>query len=255
MGLIDLTGKKFGRLFVVNRADSMNGHVRWLCKCDCGKECIVHGSSLKSGNTTSCGCYRIENAKKLYSGVRQNDKHLYAVWNGIKQRCRNTNNRSYYNYGGRGIKICDEWADNYEVFYNWAIRSGYKTGLEIDRIDYNGDYCESNCRFVQKEIQANNKRNVVLYTINGITKSLPQWCREYHRDYYTVRQRVYKLGWNIEDALVLPKNTKNKNKNNNRREGGNTDENLREHRQGSLHGNGKAGQEVRRGRGNVPDGS
>ena len=210
MQINDLTGKKYGRLLVIGKADALNGHTRWLCKCDCGKECIVHSSSLKSGNTKSCGCYRIENAKKLYSGVRQNDKHLYAVWSGIKQRCRNSNNKSYCNYGGRGIKICDEWADNYEPFYNWAMRSGYRSGLEIDRIDCNGDYCESNCRFVQRETQANNKRNVMLYTINGVTKTLPQWCREYNQDYYTVRQRVYKLGWNIEDALVLPKNTKYK---------------------------------------------
>lgn len=206
MKLINLVGERFGRLTVVERADSKNCHVRWLCKCDCGKECIVHGTSLKSGNTTSCGCYKTENAKRLYSGVRQNDKRLYAIWNGIKQRCQNTNCRSYSNYGGRGIKICDEWANDYESFYNWAVRSGYQHGLQIDRIDNDGDYCESNCRFVCQKTQANNKRNVALYTINGETMSLSQWCEVYHQDYYLVRQRVVKLGWTIQDALTLPKN-------------------------------------------------
>lgn len=205
MSLIDLTGNRYGRLLVIERADNLNGHVRWRCKCDCGNECVVHGTSLKSGNTTSCGCYRIENAKRLYSSVRQNDKRLYSVWNAIKQRCTNKKSRSYPNYGGRGIKMDKEWADNYESFYNWAMRSGYKKDLQIDRIDYDGDYCESNCRFVDKVTQANNKRNVKLYTIDGVTKSLPQWCREYGQKYSVVRQRVYKLGWPIEQALITPK--------------------------------------------------
>lgn len=208
MKLINLVDRRFGRLVVIERADDKNGHVRWRCKCDCGKECIVHGSSLKSGNTTSCGCYRTENSKRLFSGVRQKDKRLYSVWNGIKQRCLNKNHRSYCDYGGRGIKICDEWASDYESFYNWAMRSGYQPGLQIDRIDNDGDYCESNCRFVSQETQANNKRNVALYTINGKTLSLPQWCEVYHQDYYLVRQRVLKLGWTIQDALARPKNYK-----------------------------------------------
>lgn len=205
MKLQNLVGKKYGRLLVIKRSESLNGKTRWLCKCDCGNECIVHGTSLKSGNTLSCGCYKAENAKRLYSTVRQNDKHLYAVWNGIKQRCTNPNNSSYHNYGGRGIKICDEWANNYKSFYDWAIHAGYEKGKEIDRIDNDGNYEPDNCRFVYKETQANNKRNVLLYTIRGTTKSLSQWCREYKQDYFLVRQRVYKLGWAIEDALITPK--------------------------------------------------
>lgn len=212
MKLINLVGEKFGRLSVVKKADSLNGHARWLCKCDCGNECIVYGYSLKSGNTTSCGCYKTENAKRLYSGLRQNDKHLYAVWNGIKQRCSNKNNKSYHNYGGRGIKMDSEWANNYDAFYKWAIKAGYKKGLTIDRIDNNAGYCEANCRFVSRDVQANNKRNVKLYTIDGITKSLPQWCKEYNQDYYLVRQRVFKLGWAIENALTCPKTARNDRK-------------------------------------------
>lgn len=202
----DISGQRFGRLTAIHKADSLNGHTRWLCQCDCGNECIVHRSSLLTGNTTSCGCYKRENAKKLYSSVRQNDKHLYAVWNGIKQRCYNKNSISYKNYGGRGITMDDEWATNYESFYNWAMRSGYKRGLQIDRKNVDGNYCEENCRFVNLEVQANNKRNIKFYEINGISKSLPEWCREYNMDYYLVRQRVFKLGWNIEKALTVPNN-------------------------------------------------
>lgn len=208
MKIINLVGKRYGRLVVIEKADSLKGHVRWRCKCDCGNECVVHGSSLRSGNTKSCGCYKTENARKLYSTVRQNDKRLYAVWNGIKQRCTNPNSKSYQNYGGRGIEMDSEWANHYESFYNWAINAGYKTGMEIDRIDNNGNYCASNCRFVDGIIQANNKRNVKLYEIDGVEKSLPQWCREYNQDYWLVRQRVCKLGWAIEEALTTPKHGK-----------------------------------------------
>lgn len=208
MKLINLVGKRYGKLVVLDKADSLKGHTRWRCLCDCGNECIVHGSSLKGGTTTSCGCYKRENAKKLYSTVRQNDKHLYSVWATMKQRCLNKNNKSYKDYGGRGIKLDERWANNYESFYNWAINSGYKKGLQIDRIDNNGNYCPSNCRFVDNEVQANNKRNVKLYTINGVEKSLPQWCREYEQDYFLIRQRVYKLGWPIEKALTTPKTNK-----------------------------------------------
>lgn len=206
MKLINLVGKKFGRLEVLEKATPLNGHTRWRCVCDCGKECIVHGTSLKAGTTISCGCFKRENAKELYSTVRQNDKNLYAVWNGIKQRCFNENNKSFHNYGGRGITMDSEWINNYEAFYNWAMDNGYKKGLQIDRIDNDGDYTPSNCRFVDNFIQANNKRNIALYTINGETKSLPQWCRIYNQDYFMVRQRVIKLGWTIEKALTTPKN-------------------------------------------------
>lgn len=205
MKLINLVGNRYGRLLVIDKADSLKGHTRWLCKCDCGKECIVHGVSLKTGNTKSCGCYKAENARSLYSTVRQNDKHLYAVWNGIKQRCNNPNHKSYKNYGGRGIKMDAGWENNYEDFYKWAINAGYQRGMEIDRIDNNGNYCEANCRFVHRDIQANNKRNVKLYTIDGVTKSLPQWCKDFNQNYYLVRQRVFKLGWPLEDALRTPK--------------------------------------------------
>lgn len=204
MRKINRIGERFGRLLVIDEAEPLSGKTRWLCKCDCGKTTIVHATSLVTGTTTSCGCYKRENAQRLYSSVRQNDKRLYAVWNGMKQRCQNPNNTAYHNYGGRGIKVDKEWSDNYEAFYNWAIHNGYQYGYEIDRIDNNGDYCSSNCRFVKRDVQANNKRNIKQYTIDGVTKSLPQWCRQYNQDYYLVRQRVYKLGWNIQEALTQP---------------------------------------------------
>ena len=199
MKLQNLVGKKYGRLLVIKRTKSVNGKAKWLCKCDCGNECVVYATSLKSGNTQSCGCYKRENAKKLYSTVRQNDKRLYAVWNGIKQRCTNPNNNAYHNYGGRGIKICNEWANNYKSFYDWAISAGYKKGKEIDRIDNNGNYEPDNCRFVDEETQANNKRNVRLYTINGIIFYICQRINQsykitYHQHGCTYYKKQYTIG-------------------------------------------------------------
>jgi hypothetical protein len=206
MKLDNLVGNRYGRLIVVRRAEnSPHGSTRWLCKCDCGNECVVHSVSLKTGNTTSCGCFKRENAQKLYSTVRQKDKHLYSVWSGMKQRCFNKNSSSYHNYGGRGITMDSRWAENYETFYNWAIKAGYKRGLTIDRINNDGNYCEENCRFVDRQVQANNKRNVKTYTIDGKTQSLPDWCREYNIGYSLVYQRVSTLRWPIDKALSTPK--------------------------------------------------
>lgn len=210
MRLIDLTGKRFGRLTVLGRSQEPSEKIKWICKCDCGTIKAIYGDCLKNGNTKSCGCFKTENAKLLYSGLRQKNKTLYGIWWSMRQRCNNKNSKSYHNYGGRGIKVCDEWNASFENFYYWAYSNGYENGLQVDRIDNNGDYSPNNCRWVNTEVQANNKRNVKLYEIDGQKKSLPQWCREYNASYYTVRQRVCKLGWDIKDALVIPSQRKTK---------------------------------------------
>lgn len=199
----NLLGLRFGRLVVIEAAENKGKKPRWLCQCDCGKTKIVHSSSLKNGNTKSCGCFRTETTIARCSTNRSKDKTLYAVWNTIKQRCNNPNNKSYSNYGGRGITICDEWY-NYDNFYEWSINNGYKHGLEIDRINNSLGYSPDNCRWVTKSVNANNKRNVKQYTINGESKSLPEWCREYNINYDTVYLRVHRLHWDVEKALVTP---------------------------------------------------
>lgn len=199
----NLIGHRYGRLLVVSKAESKNGRAYWNCVCDCGNTKVVSSCCLSTGKTTSCGCYKREKAKKLWSTSRSKDLKLYNIWCSMKNRCYRVKDTGYANYGGRGIKICSEWLEDYENFYQWAMTNGYEHGLEIDRIDYNGDYCPENCRWVDRYVQANNKRNIKKYTINGKTQSLAEWCREYSLDYYLVRQRVYKMGWTIEQALTI----------------------------------------------------
>ncbi|MBQ5900599.1 MAG: hypothetical protein IIW86_01930 [Clostridia bacterium] len=176
--LKDLKGQKFGRLTVLERAAnhiSKSGSVRsqWLCKCECGKEIIVAGTNLTSGHTLSCGCIRAEKQFKKH-GLRHTK--IYNVWNTIKQRCNNPNVNCYERYGGRGIKICDEWLD-FMAFYNWAITNDYKEGLSIDRINNNGNYEPSNCQWVNAKSQANNRRSSRYITYNNETHTVAEWSR------------------------------------------------------------------------------
>ena len=126
----------------------------YLCKCDCGKECLVQRCNLRSGHTKSCGCIEKGNIKH-----RLHDTKLYRIYNHMKERCNNENCKSFKNYGGRGIKICKEWNNDFMSFYNWAINNGYQENLSIDRIDVNGNYEPNNCRWVDILTQANNKTN------------------------------------------------------------------------------------------------
>lgn len=167
--LVNLTGKKFGRLVVLKRAGSTaKKKATWFCRCDCGNEIIAIGSNLSSGNTTSCGCFDREINSIVHSthgGNRPGKRErLYSVWLNMKARCTIPARADYKHYGGRGISVCEEWAHDYARFREWAFANGYDPEAPpyvctIDRIDVNGNYCPDNCRWVDMETQRHNRRD------------------------------------------------------------------------------------------------
>ena len=193
---IDLTGKRFGRLTVVERAENKNGYRRWKCKCDCGNETVVYSANLSGGKTKSCGCLCSE--KKSKHGLC--NTHLYRIWASMKDRCYNTKAQRYEDYGGRGIIICGEWLNSFDVFYNWAISNGYKDGLSIDRINNYGNYTPLNCRWVGVKTQSNNRRTNHFISINGVTHTIAEWAEITGVKYQTIYSRL-RMGWTEYDAI------------------------------------------------------
>lgn len=207
--IIDLTGKKFGRLTVIRRADdyvfpSGRHLVCWLCKCECGNEVFILADNLKSGHTTSCGCFKKEKSSTTHKkhGLLKNTR-LYNTWRNIKSRCHNINRENYKYYGARGIKVCDEWKDDFQNFYTWAMENGYKENLTIDRIDANGNYEPSNCRWVDMKTQCRNRRDNRLITINEKTLTLAEWCEILNLNYDKIERRLNKYHWSPEKALEV----------------------------------------------------
>lgn len=128
-------------------------------------------------------------------------KHpLYVVWATMKRRCLSSKHKNYKNYGARGITVCDQWMNDFKSFYDWALSSSYERGLELDRIDVNGNYSPQNCRFVSRAAQASNKRSSILYTENGETKCLKEWCKIKGLPYQRIRGRV-SVGYSVRDAI------------------------------------------------------
>lgn len=164
---LDITGHRYGRLVAVSYEGKDNQkQALWKCICDCGNEVITRGSSLRAGVTQSCGCLNID--KSTDRLVSHNKTHgefgtrLYRVWAAMLNRCRNPKHNRYQHYGGRGIRVCDEWM-KYENFKEWAMSAGYdpnapRGACTIDRIDVDGNYEPSNCRWVDSSMQAKNKR-------------------------------------------------------------------------------------------------
>ena len=205
----DLTGQKFGKLTVIERAEDYitprnEREVQWRCKCLCGRECIVRGHSLRNGHTTSCGCAIIEaSTKHGMHGTR-----LYNIYMGMNKRCYNKNDTSYSDYGGRGIYVCDEWRgeNGFINFKNWALANGYTDELSIDRKNNNGPYSPENCRWTDLKAQANNRRSNVFITFNGETHTIAQWAEITGIPYDTLHNRYVNMRWTVEDCLMTPVN-------------------------------------------------
>lgn len=180
----------------------------WRCKCLCGNkdEFVVDGKMLRSGNTLSCGCVRKEHHPQKHGGCHTK---LYMVWMAMRKRCYNPNDVDYPRYGGRGILVCKEWNDDYSSFNCWAHSNGYTDGLEIDRIDNDGNYEPSNCRWITHKEQYNNRSTNIWIEYNGERKRLLDLCDMSGLDHRVVYSR-YRNGWSAEEIIGTPYKTKRK---------------------------------------------
>lgn len=197
--IVDVIGKKFGKLLVLEECKERdkNGGKIYKCKCDCGNISYVRrGNLIAKNGTKSCGCSHVGHSKHGKTNTR-----LYNIWLGMKNRCCNPNSTSYKNWGGRGILVCKEWKESFETFYDWAINNGYRDNLSIDRIDNDGNYEPSNCRWATRKEQANNTRNNVYLTYNGKTQTMTQWADEFGVSHETIRRKRDLGRWFIVTCL------------------------------------------------------
>ena len=212
---IDLTGQKFNKLTVLERDWSYptgaGKSVYWKCLCDCGNITIVRGSNLKNGSVKSCGCriYKSHNATHNMSKTR-----IYREWASIKNRCYNKNNKSFKDYGGRGIKVCNEWLNSFETFKEWAYSNGYEDNLTIERKDVDGDYCPSNCTWIPFNEQQRNRKICYSFEYHGRKQDLSSWCKELNLPYKNIHNRIYKLGWSFDRAISEPVHIEKRNNKN-----------------------------------------
>jgi hypothetical protein len=201
--VINLIGKTFGRLTVIERGNNDNsGSSKWICKCECGNIKEIVGTVLRDGRSNSCGCLHKESISNMMSTHRLTNTSLYRVFRSMKERCSNPNCESYHYYGGRGINVCNEWRNDFLSFHKWAYENGYKKDLSIDRIDNNGNYCPENCKWSTSKEQANNKRNNILISYEGNLVSITEASRLSGIAHSTLNSRV--INKCNPDKLFIP---------------------------------------------------
>lgn len=200
----DLTGKKFGRLIALHRLHNTKCKTKWLCVCECGNFIETQEGHLRSGHTKSCGCLQRDISSQYHIKHNKCDTRLYNTWCNMKKRCYAVKFKDYRNYGGRGIKVCDEWLNDFMSFYDWSMNNGYKECLSIDRIDVNGNYEPSNCRWATMKQQSRNTRRNNIVTFNNVSHCVTDWCDLLGIKRNTVYKRL-SYGWNMHEALGLVK--------------------------------------------------
>lgn len=201
MPIKSLIGRKFGKLEVVKMTEKRKrGCVVYECLCECGNKKEASSDQLMTGHTKSCGCLKRESPNHLIHG--KTNTRIHKIWVQMKQRCENPKNTAYKWYGKRGVKVCESW-HKFENFYDDVIRLGYRDQLTMDRIDNNGDYGPNNIRFVNREAQANNRRNNIYLEYKNKRISVKDLAELLGLPYTTIIQRVY-FGWSIDRIVNTP---------------------------------------------------
>lgn len=198
-----LVGQKFGELEVIAR-DSNKNRTYFVCACSCGNRVSVREDKLKNGQAISCGCRRRKRSDATHDMSRT---RLYHVFEAMRQRCGNPRAQEYKNYGGRGIKVCEEWrgTGGFQRFYDWAMRNGYDENAPygsctLDRIDVNGDYTPENCRWVTSKEQAKNTTRNIIIEYGGEARCLKEWSEVTGLSYAAIAKR-YRSGWPVAEIL------------------------------------------------------
>lgn len=199
----NITGQRFGRLVALEMVGNDKYGIKlWKCKCDCGNEKIVTYTHLKRGMIKSCGC--LHATQNYVHGL--NGSRLQGIYYKMLYRCNNPKCENYADYGGRGIKICDEWlGDNgFKNFYEWAFSNRYTEKLTLDRKDNDKGYSPDNCRWVDAFVQENNRRNNIFIEYKGERLTIGEWSRKTGINYNTLFHR-YQKGWSPSKMLEVKK--------------------------------------------------
>ena len=208
MSVNTIIGQKNNYLTIEGEDRDKTGRKYVIVRCDCGNTKRIQYGHWKSGKIKSCGCMRLRllsqaapKADLIYS------HRLHTIWTNMKQRCYNENADNYAAYGGRGIKVCEEWKDDYRAFYEWAMSNGYADDLTIDRVDVDGNYEPGNCRWADDRTQRLNTRRgkKYIWTIDGETKHVLDWCEQFGVSYGTAKYRVEIMGLTPKEALTKKK--------------------------------------------------
>lgn len=199
---VDLVGQKFGRLLVVARAGSdKRGEALWECECECGVVTVVLGSNLRTGHTRSCGCYNDERRIEVHTKHGRHGSRGNIIWAQMIQRCNNSNHIAYHRYGGRGIKVCEEWL-KFENFF--ADMGDPPEGATLERVNNDGNYCKENCIWTSVKANARNRSSNVEITYEGRTQCIAAWEEELGFNYGTLWNRINTYKWPLEKAMTEP---------------------------------------------------
>jgi len=194
-------GTRFGWLTVVKRNGSnKQRQAVYLCRCDCGSLHSATGNRLRSGRCDNCGCKSASKVAAWHYKGALDDPVLHKKWSEMKSRCNNPNNKSFGDYGARGIKVCSEWDNDFLAFKKWAINNGYSKELQIDRIDNDKGYCPENCRFVSRIENCNNRRSSRYVEFHGEKITIAQLARKTNSQYAKLLYLI-NIGSNIEEAI------------------------------------------------------